>query len=74
MWAVVYATGPATVVLKCGSSTNTFQVIAGVNKLKIPLSPGKMTVQMTRSNQKIIDYTPNDYTYTINPVLCQLLY
>ncbi|KAF9559027.1 hypothetical protein CPC08DRAFT_763569 [Agrocybe pediades] len=69
MWAAVFAAAPATVVLECGSSTNTFQVNPGVNKIKIPLSPGKMTVQMSRNGQTIINYTPNDYTYISNPVL-----
>ncbi|KAF9529116.1 glycosyl hydrolase family 71-domain-containing protein [Crepidotus variabilis] len=67
MWAAVYSTGPATVILKCGGSSNSFQVNAGVNKLSIGLSPGKMTVQMIRNGQTIIDYTPNDYTYVNNP-------
>ena len=70
MWAVVFATGPATVVLKCGSSSNTFSVASGVTKLKIPLSPGKMTVQMIRSGQRIVDYTPDGYTYITNPATC----
>jgi len=71
MWAAVYATSSATVTLKCGGSQSQFNVNAGVNKLKIPLSPGKMTVQMSRNGQTIIDYTPNDYTYITNPVKCE---
>ncbi|PPR05439.1 hypothetical protein CVT26_011317 [Gymnopilus dilepis] len=69
MWAAVFATSPATVTLKCGSSSSTFSAPAGVTTLKIPLSAGKMTVQMVRSGQTIIDYTPTDYTYVTNPVL-----
>ncbi|KAF8900122.1 glycosyl hydrolase family 71-domain-containing protein [Gymnopilus junonius] len=69
MWAAVFATSSATVTLKCGSSSNTFSAPAGVTTLKIPLSPGKMTVQMVRSGQTIINYTPSDYTYITNPVL-----
>ncbi|PPQ83225.1 LOW QUALITY PROTEIN: GH-71 [Psilocybe cyanescens] len=68
MWAAVFATSPATVVLTCGGSTSTFTVAAGVNKLKIPLAAGKMTVQMIRNGQTIINYTPSDYTYVLNPV------
>ena len=71
MWAAVFATSPATVTLKCGSSSSTFSAPAGVTTLKIPLSAGKMTVQMVRSGQTIIDYTPTDYTYVTNPVLCK---
>ncbi|KAJ3510263.1 hypothetical protein NLJ89_g4780 [Agrocybe chaxingu] len=69
MWAAVFATAPATVTLKCGSSSSIFNVVAGVNKLKIPLAAGKMTVQMIRSGQTIINYTPSEYTYTLSPVL-----
>ena len=71
MWAVAFTTAPATVVLKCGSSSNTFSVGSGVTKLKIPLSPGNMTVQMIRSGQTIINYTPDEYTYITNPTTCE---
>ena len=74
MWAAVFATGPATVILACGGSSQSFNVVAGVNKLSVPLSPGKMTVQMIRSGQTIINYTPADYTYVTNPVLCRFFF
>ncbi|CAA7261980.1 unnamed protein product [Cyclocybe aegerita] len=69
MWAVVFATSSGTVTLSCGSSSNTFSVNAGVTKLKIPLSQGKMAVQMKRNGQTIINYSPSDYTYALTPVL-----
>ncbi|KAF8970709.1 glycosyl hydrolase family 71-domain-containing protein [Flammula alnicola] len=69
MWAAVYSTAPAIVILKCGSQSSQFSVGAGVSKLKSPLSAGKMTVQMIRSGQTIINYTPDGYTYVTNPVL-----
>jgi len=69
MWAAVFATSDATVVLQCGSSSSTFSVTPGVNKLKIPLAVGQMTVKMIRNGQTIIDETPQDYTYVANPVL-----
>jgi glucan endo-1,3-alpha-glucosidase len=71
MWAIAFSTAPATVVLKCGSSSSSFSVGPGVSKLKIPLSPGKMTVQMIRNGQTIIDYTPDGYTYITNPITCE---
>jgi hypothetical protein len=71
MWAVAFTTAPATVILTCGGSSQSFNIGAGVNKLSIPLSPGKMTVQMIRSGQTIINYTPSDYTYVTNPVKCK---
>ena len=73
MWAAVYSTAPATVILKCGSSSGSFSVTAGVSKLKIPLAAGQMTVQMIRNGQTIINYTPTGYTYVLNPVLCAFI-
>lgn len=70
MWAVVFATSEASVMLQCGSSSSTFMVNAGVTKLKIPLAMGKMTVNMIRNGQTIINETPQDYTYVATPVLC----
>jgi len=72
MWAAVFATSGATVTLQCGSSSNTFTVTPGVTKLKIPLAAGKMTVQMVRNTETIINYTPDGYTYVTNPVKCEL--
>jgi len=71
MWAAVFATSAASVTLKCGSSSNTFTVAAGVTKLKIPLAAGKMTVQMVRNSVTVINYTPDAYTYVTNPVKCE---
>lgn len=70
MWAAVFATAPSTVTLKCGNSQSSFNVNAGVTKLKIPLAAGKMTVQMVRSGATLINYTPQEYTYNLNPVTC----
>ena len=74
MYAAVFATSKATVTLQCGSSSSTFTVNPGVNKLKIPLAPGKMTVKMVRNGQTIINETPSDYTYVLKPTLCTLLF
>ena len=71
MWAAVFATAPATVILRSGGSSNSFNVGAGVSKLKIPLAPGKMTVQMIRNGQTTINYTPDEFTYVTNPVVCK---
>ena len=74
MWAAVFATSKATVTLQCGSSSSTFTVNPGVNKLKIPLAPGKMTVKMVRNGKTIINETPQDYTYVLNPQLCTFFF
>ena len=74
MWAAVFATSKATVTLQCGSSSSTFTVNPGVNQLKIPLAAGKMTVKMVRNGQTIINQTPQDFTYTLSPVLCAFFF
>lgn len=71
MWAVAFATSEATVTLQSGSSSSTFIVNPGVNKLKIPLAAGGMSVKMVRNGQTIVDETAQNYTYILNPVLCE---
>ncbi|RXW14740.1 hypothetical protein EST38_g11113 [Candolleomyces aberdarensis] len=41
---------------------------SGVSKLGLPFAAGKVTVQMVRGGQMIIDRTPSDFTYVTNPV------
>ena len=74
MWAAVFATSKATVTLQCGSSSSTFTVNPGVNTLKIPLAAGKMTVKMVRNGQTIINQTPQDFTYNLNPATCAFFF
>ncbi|KAF8069900.1 glycosyl hydrolase family 71-domain-containing protein [Lyophyllum atratum] len=70
LWAVVFSTSTSTVTLTVGSSTQTFSnVAAGVTKLQIPLSPGKITVKMVKNGATTIQQTPSDYTYVTNPTL-----
>jgi hypothetical protein len=74
MWAVAFATSEATVTLQSGSSSSTFDVTPGVNKLKIPLSPGGMSVKMDRNGQTIVDETAQNFTYILNPVSCAFFF
>ncbi|KAF9456254.1 glycoside hydrolase [Collybia nuda] len=70
LWAVVFSTSTSTVTLKCGSSSQTFSNVApGVTKLKIPLSPGKITVTMVKNGATVINQTPSDYTFITNPTI-----
>ncbi|KAF8644534.1 hypothetical protein AX16_008410 [Volvariella volvacea WC 439] len=69
LWAAVFATGPASVTLQCGGSSQTFNVNAGVNKLKVPTAPGRITVSMNRNGATIINQSPSDFTFTNNPTL-----
>ncbi|KAJ6614204.1 glycosyl hydrolase family 71-domain-containing protein [Mycena sp. CBHHK59/15] len=70
LWAAAFCTSTCTVTLKCGSSSSTFpNLSAGVNKLKVGLAAGQITVTMTKNGQTIINQTPNDYLYVTNPTL-----
>ena len=66
----VFATSPAQVVLKSGGNSQSFNVNGGVSKLRVPSVAGKITVQMVRGGQMIIDQTPSDFTYVTNPTRC----
>ncbi|RXW14755.1 hypothetical protein EST38_g11100 [Candolleomyces aberdarensis] len=57
LWVAVFATSPAHIILN-----------SGVSKLRVPSAAGKITVQMVRGGQMIIDRTPDDFTYVTNPV------
>ncbi len=72
MWAVVFATSPATVTLGIGSYRQDFQVGSGITKLKIGLQPGQMMVQMVRSGQTVIYQSPSDFTYSYSTDKCGL--
>ena len=74
MWAAVFATAKASVTLQCGGSSSTFSVTPGVNKLKIPLAPGTMTVKMIRNGRTVIEGTSQNYTYVLNPVTCAFFF
>lgn len=74
MWAVAFATSEATVTLQCGSSSSTFTVTSGVNKLKINLAEGEMSVKMVRNGQTIISETAENYRYVLKPDSCASFY
>jgi glucan endo-1,3-alpha-glucosidase len=71
LWAAVFATSSCTVTLTIGSSSQTFNVGAGVSNLQIPLAPGQITVTMVRNGQTVINQTPDDFTFITDPVLCE---
>ena len=75
MWAVVFATSNATVVLQCGDASSTSSVKSGVNKLKVSLAgAGGMSVKMVRNGQTIISETAENYTYNLHPTLCAFFF
>lgn len=67
MWAVVFATQPATVTLTTGSP-QTFDVPAGVTKLSLALQPGAgMSGSVSRNGNTVVDVQAPGYTFETNP-------
>ena len=72
MWAVVFATAPATVTLYTSdSNSRVFPIQAGVSKLSMPLTEtgGYMRAKLSRNNVTITDFAPPTYYYQPNPLV-----
>lgn len=68
LYAVVMATSAATVTLKSGSTSQTFSVSAGVNKLKMPSAVGSMSGTIVRGGSTIASYNAGSaFQYTNSP-------
>ncbi|TCD66615.1 hypothetical protein EIP91_001125 [Steccherinum ochraceum] len=69
LWAVYFATAPATVTLSTADGkSQTFNVQAGANKLSTELTPGGyMHGTVVRDGNTIIDLKPDGFTFNPNP-------
>ena len=69
LWAVYFATAPATVTLSTADGVSqTFNVQGGANKLSMQLTPGGyMHGTVVRNGQTIIDLKPDGYSFNPNP-------
>jgi glucan endo-1,3-alpha-glucosidase len=68
LYAIVMATGPATVTLTSGATSQQFSVSAGLNKLKMPSAVGSMSGKVVRSGSTVASYNAGSaYTYTETP-------
>ncbi|KAJ7612255.1 glycosyl hydrolase family 71-domain-containing protein [Roridomyces roridus] len=69
LWVAAFCSSTCTVTLQSGSpgATTFSNLPAGVNKLKIPLSAGRVTVSMIKSGQTVISKTDQDFMYTTSP-------
>ncbi|KAI0822261.1 glycoside hydrolase [Trametes gibbosa] len=69
LWAVVLATADGEVTLQTSDTTSqTFPVKAGANKLSLALTPGGfMHGTLTRNGQTVIDLKPDGYKFDPNP-------
>ncbi|KAJ6613323.1 glycoside hydrolase [Mycena sp. CBHHK59/15] len=68
VWAVVLATAPSTVTLSTSSTTSqTFNVTAGVNKLSIPIAPGGTIHGLIQRDGKTVVELAPEFTFNGNP-------
>ena len=69
LWAVVFATAPATVTLATSDSVSKqFSVNAGVSKLSLELTPGGyMQASLSRNGNTVVNLQPDGYSFNPNP-------
>ena len=74
VWAIVFATAPSRVTLRCNTMRVETSVPTGVSSLKLSLvTPGQITASMVRSSDSgdgkktIIDFSPNGFEFKLNP-------
>jgi hypothetical protein len=59
-FALIFATAPGKVVLSSGSSSQSFDINAGINSIRAPLIPGQgMRATLARSGTTYIDFAPS---------------
>ncbi|KAL1412022.1 hypothetical protein Q8F55_003019 [Vanrija albida] len=69
LYAVVLTTAPATVTLTSGATTQTFEVGAGLSKLKLASAPGGIGGSVSRNGNTVVQYSSGSaFQYTENPV------
>ncbi|KAI0712188.1 glycoside hydrolase [Earliella scabrosa] len=69
MWAVVLASAAGEVTLTTSDTTSqTFPVTPGVNKLSLPIAAGGfMKATLTRNGQTVLDFQPEGFTFNPTP-------
>lgn len=69
VWAVVLTTAPSSVTLSTSdSSSQTFDVPAGLSKLSVPISPGDtMKGTIVRDGQTVVELNADSFTFQGSP-------
>lgn len=69
VWAVVLTTAPSSVTLSTSdSSSQTFDVPAGLSKLSVPISAGDtMKGSIVRDNQTVVELSADSFTFQGSP-------
>ena len=69
IWAVVFATSPATLTLSTSSKkSKTFKVPAGGSEHSLPIAAGEtMKAVLKRNGNTVIDLHPKGFTFSAKP-------
>ncbi|KAJ7650688.1 glycoside hydrolase family 71 protein [Roridomyces roridus] len=68
VWAVVLLISPATVTLKCGSSTSTAALPAGLGKMQLSLvSNCAVSAAVARKNATVLSLVPSGFGFSKTP-------
>ncbi|KAK7689670.1 hypothetical protein QCA50_007465 [Cerrena zonata] len=68
LWAVILTQSPGSVTLSCGSNVQTFQVGAGLSKLKLPLNTScSVSAQVARNGITTVNFSPPGFNFNTNP-------
>jgi glucan endo-1,3-alpha-glucosidase len=68
LYAVVLATAAGSVTLTSGSTSQTFDVAPGLNKLKIPSAVGTIGATLTRNGATVVQYSAGTaFSFVTNP-------
>ncbi|KAG8900569.1 hypothetical protein FRC01_010083 [Tulasnella sp. 417] len=65
LWVVLFSTGSGSLKVTMGSSSQTYSVSAGVNKITLPLAQASsVTTALTRNGAQVFNFQSNAVTYT----------
>ncbi|KAG8966466.1 hypothetical protein FRC03_011915 [Tulasnella sp. 419] len=67
LWALLFSKGSGTFTLTSGSNSQTFGVVAGVNKFKMAQSVGEVGAKLVRDSTTVFNFIPSGFTFTHSP-------
>lgn len=67
LYAMVFAKDAGTLTLTAGSTSQTFAVTAGVNKVKMPSAEGKFSAKLVRGGSTTASLDSGSFSYTNTP-------
>lgn len=68
VYALVFAKADGVATLTSGTNSERYAVKTGLNKIKLPMSPGSVTVKVRRGGVDVVSYdSTGEFTYTNSP-------